>query len=132
MNRDLTIYNSIPQQSIPFRATRAAALMLVMIFAAATASGEEHYEPTVVLIWDSAALQGVRDSHIGPPMVARALAIVHTCIFDAWAAYDERAVGTQFGGELRRPERTYVGQQEGSCELCSLSRASRSLCARQS
>jgi hypothetical protein len=108
MNRDLTIHNPIPQQGVPFRATRAAALMLAMVFAAATAAGEEHRkqsQPTIVVIWDSAALQGVRDSRIGPPMVARALAIVHTCIFDAWAAYDKRAVGTQFGGELRRPER---------------------------
>ena len=41
-------------------------------------------------------------------MVARALAVVHTSIFDAWAAYDATAVGTQFGGTLRRPaaERT--------------------------
>ena len=118
MNRDLTIHNSIAQQSIPFRATRAAALMLVMVFAAAaTAGGQEdrqHSEPTVVVIWDSAALQGVRDSHIGPPMVARALAIVHTCIFDAWAAYDKRAVGTQLGDELRRPkrERTLANKNE--------------------
>ena len=112
MNRDLTIHNSIPQQSIFFRATRAAALMLVMLFAAATAGGEEHRkhsEPTVVVIWDSAALQGVRDSHIGPPMVARALAIVHTCIYDAWAAYDDIAVGTtDVTGARRQPvaERT--------------------------
>jgi len=35
-------------------------------------------------------------------MVARALAIVHTCIYDAWAAYDENAVGTQLGGTLRQ------------------------------
>jgi hypothetical protein len=37
-------------------------------------------------------------------MVARALAIVHTCIFDAWSAYDKKAVGTQLGGSLRRPK----------------------------
>jgi hypothetical protein len=107
MNRDLRIHNSSPKRN-PFRATRAVALMLVIAVAGATAGAEEHRkhsEPTIVVIWDSAALQGVRDSHIGPPMVARALAIVHTCIFDAWAAYDERAVGTQFGGQLRRPER---------------------------
>jgi hypothetical protein len=36
-------------------------------------------------------------------MVARALAIVHTCIYDAWAAYDGRALGTQLGGDLRQP-----------------------------
>jgi len=36
-------------------------------------------------------------------MVARALAIAHTCIYDAWAAYDNKAVGTRLGGSLRRP-----------------------------
>src|SRR5205823_13616236 len=63
---------------------------------------------SVALRWNEAALQGVRDSRLGPPMVARALAIIHTCIFDAWAAYDHRALGTQLGGALRRPpaERT--------------------------
>jgi hypothetical protein len=60
-------------------------------------------KPSVVIQWNDAVLQGVRDSKIGPPMVARALAIVHTCIYDAWAAYDERAVGTQLGGQLRQP-----------------------------
>src|SRR5215472_7816153 len=58
--------------------------------------------PNVVIQWNNAALQGVRDSRIGPPMVARALAIVHTCIYDAWAAYDKRALGTQLGGSLRQ------------------------------
>src|SRR6266849_6740652 len=80
MNRHPTIHNSVPQQSIPFGPTRRAALMLVLVFAAATARGEEHRqdsEPTAVVIWDSAGLQGVRDSRIGPPMVARALAIAH-------------------------------------------------------
>ena len=67
--------------------------------------------PTLVVQWNNAALQGDRDSAFGPPMVARALAMVHTCIYDAWAAYDERAVGTQLQGALRRPasERTLAG-----------------------
>jgi hypothetical protein len=38
-------------------------------------------------------------------MVARALAIVHTAAFDAWAAYDHRAIGTRLGAALRRPPR---------------------------
>jgi hypothetical protein len=33
-------------------------------------------------------------------MVARALAIAHTCIYDAWAAYDNKAVGTRLGSSL--------------------------------
>jgi hypothetical protein len=59
--------------------------------------------PNVVIQWNNAALQGVRDSKLGPSMVARALAIVHTCIYDAWAAYDQHALGTQLGGSLRQP-----------------------------
>src|SRR5881392_1197081 len=65
-------------------------------------------EPNVVIQWNQAALQGVRDSTLGPPMVARALAIVHTCAYDAWAAYDKHAVGTQLGGELRRPNKEHT------------------------
>jgi hypothetical protein len=50
----------------------------------------------------------------GPPMVARAMAVLHTCIFDAWAAYDRNAVGTQLAGSLRRPaaERTSANKQK--------------------
>lgn len=59
----------------------------------------------VVLEWNLAALEGVRRSTLGPPMVARALAIIHTCMFDAWAAYDQKAVGTRLDGSLRRPPR---------------------------
>jgi uncharacterized protein DUF6851/vanadium-dependent haloperoxidase-like protein len=94
----------------PLRITRRTALKWGAFAAAAPAlsglpldvlaSGD-----SVVLLWNDAALQGVRDSKLGPPMVARALAIVHTCIFDAWAAYDHRAVGTRLGGGLRRPPR---------------------------
>src|SRR5437879_728805 len=78
------------------------------------ALGQSSASDTVVVRWNAAALQGVRDSRIGPPMVARALAIVHTCIFDAWAAYDKRAVGTQSGSGLRRPkkERTLANKNE--------------------
>jgi hypothetical protein len=43
-----------------------------------------------------------------PPAVARVHAMVSTSMFDAWAAYDQVAVGTRLGGALRRPvlERT--------------------------
>jgi hypothetical protein len=64
--------------------------------------------PNAVSQWNNAALQGVRDAKLGAPMMGRALAIVHTCMYDAWSGYDERAVGTQLRGALRRPasERT--------------------------
>jgi PAP2 superfamily len=64
--------------------------------------------------WSGATLQGVRDAKLGAPMVARAMAIVHTCMYDAWAAYDERAVGTQLRDALRRPtyERTLPNKKK--------------------
>ncbi len=86
---------------------RALALLLCMaVFGSSLAAAANN--PTLVVQWNQAALQGDRDSTIGPPMIARALAIVHTCMYDAWAAYDAKAVGTQLGGSLRRPraERT--------------------------
>ena len=68
----------------------------------------------VTIQWDNAALQAIRVTKPGPPIVARALAIVHTAMYDAWAAYDDQAVGTRFGGSLRRPglERTLVSKNE--------------------
>jgi len=72
---------------------------------ASAGSGHRPADDSVVVQWNEAALQGVRDSKLGPPIVARALAIVHTCIYDAWAAYDKDAVGTRLGASLRRPAR---------------------------
>jgi len=66
------------------------------------------YTPNVVVQWDKAMLEAIRVTRPGPPMTARALAVVNTCMYDAWAAYDSKAVGTMMGTELRRPfaERT--------------------------
>src|SRR6516225_1621804 len=59
---------------------------------------------TIVTDWNNAALAEVRASKLGPPMVARALAIAHTCMYDAWAQYDDHAVATTvLGGSLRQP-----------------------------
>src|SRR5262245_4719745 len=69
---------------------------------------------TVVTDWNNAALAEVRVGTMGPSVVARALAIAHTCMYDAWAAYDGVAVGTVLGGSLRRPapERTDANKAE--------------------
>jgi hypothetical protein len=64
----------------------------------------------VVLRWDEELLQAIRanPAGTGPTITARALGVAHTSMFDAWAAYDARALGTRYGGTLRRPspERT--------------------------
>jgi hypothetical protein len=83
-----------------------SALMLVALSLVAlcpAAAKPQEPNPNVVIRWNQAALRGVRDWKLGPPMVSRALAIVHTCMYDAWAAYDARALGTRLGGRLRQP-----------------------------
>ena len=68
----------------------------------------------VVLQWDEELLQAVRALPPGPTVVARAINVVHTAIFDAWAAYDARARGTRLGTQLRRPaaERTLANKNK--------------------
>jgi hypothetical protein len=63
-----------------------------------TARGDQ-----LAIRWNKAALEAIRVLQPPLPVVARALAIVHTCMFDAWAAYHPTALGTQFIGLLRRP-----------------------------
>jgi hypothetical protein len=58
----------------------------------------------LVLVWNQAALDSIRALPPAPTVAARALAIVHTAIYDAWAAYDPLAVGTRLGAKLRQPE----------------------------
>jgi hypothetical protein len=100
-------------------ATGAGSASLLVPWLPATASarasaGRTQPSDSVVLQWNQAFLQGVRDSKLGPPMVARALAIAHTCIYDAWAAYDRKALGTRLGSSLRRPpkERTVANARQ--------------------
>ncbi|MCI0391771.1 MAG: phosphatase PAP2 family protein [Acidobacteria bacterium] len=71
-------------------------------------------QDNVVLQWNQAALQAVRNTRMGPPMVARSLAVIHTCAYDAWSAYDPVATGTRLGGTLRRPidEHTLANKQK--------------------
>ena len=63
---------------------------------------------SVVLAWNQQLLDTIKETRTGPTIAARALAVVHTAIYDAWAAYDPVAVGTRMGGNLRQPaaERT--------------------------
>jgi hypothetical protein len=61
------------------------------------------FQDNVALRWNAEFLRAVRAVRFAPMFTARGLAIVHTCMYDAWAAYDARALGTEFGGTLRRP-----------------------------
>jgi hypothetical protein len=63
---------------------------------------------SVVLGWNQQILDTIQQTRLGPTIAVRALAVVHTAIYDAWAAYDAVAVPTMANGNGRRPpaERT--------------------------
>lgn len=86
------------------------ALMLALAGLAQTAMATTA-PPTVVVVWNQAALAEVRQSRLGPPVVARALAIAHTCMYDAWTAYHHRALAA-VASLPRRPsdERTQANK----------------------
>jgi PAP2 superfamily len=58
--------------------------------------------------WLDVALEATAREHERngprPTIGSRMLGIVVTSMYDAWAAYDSKAVGTRFGGTLRQPE----------------------------
>lgn len=70
------------------------------------------YAPSAAYEWLDVALEATAREHERnsprPTIGSRMLGIVVTCMYDAWAAYDEKAVGTELGGAIRRPaaERT--------------------------
>jgi hypothetical protein len=49
-----------------------------------------------------------------PTIGSRMLSIIVTAMYDAWAAYDAKAIGTRLGGKLRRPaaERTEANKRK--------------------
>lgn len=72
----------------------------------------QDHSPSAAYQWLEVMLEAAaRDvERIGaqPTILSRQMAIPVTAMYDAWAAYDAKAVGTMHGGSLRRPsaERT--------------------------
>jgi hypothetical protein len=91
---------------------RAIQLLPLVLFVAQSmpASGQEN----IVIQWNNATLQEIRYFHPGPTINSRALAIVHTCMYDAWAVFDPKAVPTLLSAKLRRPaaERTELNKRK--------------------
>jgi Domain of unknown function (DUF6851)/VCPO second helical-bundle domain len=57
----------------------------------------------VVVQWNQVLLEAVRNTRFAPMLTARALAVTHTCMYDAWAAYDPVADGVHWPISLRQP-----------------------------
>ena len=75
------------------------------------------HQPSAAYKWLEVVLEAcARDvERVGakPTILSSKMAIPMTAMFDAWAAYDDQAVGTIHGGKLRRPsaERTVQNKE---------------------
>ena len=77
----------------------------------------ENTEPSAAYRWadiilESSAREVVATGAPRVTVISRHMAIACTAMFDAWAAYDDKAVGTRLGAKLRRPpnERTVANK----------------------
>jgi hypothetical protein len=98
-----------------FLRTAAVSLVAALPMAASRAAcAEAPPRADLVIVWNQAILDAVLATRTTPPIASRAFAITHTCMFDAWAAYDETANGTRLQGRLRREksERTAANRRK--------------------
>jgi hypothetical protein len=79
---------------------------------------DRNYKGSAAYRWLNVGLQATAREHerhgARPTIGSRNLGIVVTAMFDAWAAYDDKAVGTRLGDKLRRPsaERTVANKEK--------------------
>ena len=60
--------------------------------------------PTLATQWNALALEAIKATSTPPPRAARALAMLHTAMYDAWTSYRPCELSTTTGGLLRRPD----------------------------
>jgi len=81
-------------------------------------SPEVDFKPTAAYRWLDTLLEASGRDAIRnkprPTILSRTDAIILTAMYDAWAAYDDQAVGTRLGAKLRRPraERTQANKEK--------------------
>ena len=61
-----------------------------------------HTNPTPSVVWDKVVQTAVQNSAPGPTIASRAYGILHTAMYDAWAAYDANAIATTHSN-IQRP-----------------------------
>ena len=94
------------------------AVMLVFLLWPVVGKAATPPKPSAAYEWLDISLEATArevDRHgARPTIISRTLAIALTAMYDAWAAYDDKAVGTRLGGTLRRPagERTLANKEK--------------------
>ena len=69
---------------------------------------QKHENPSAAYQWleimQEASAREVERNGARPTIISRNMVVVTTAMYDAWAPYDSKAVGTRLGGTLRRPD----------------------------
>lgn len=94
---------------------RLTKIVFAAWFAMATMTAIPLQADSVMTQWNAAALQAVRTSKLTPPIVARLLAVTHTCMYDAWCMYDPTSTGT---AEVKFMCKTTGSVQDQECAVC--------------
>ena len=71
---------------------------------------------SVILKWDEQLLSAIRayPAQTGPTITARALGVLHTATYDAWAAYDPTAKGTRPDGPAQQTSGNTLANKEAA------------------
>ena len=78
-------------------------LMIAVMLSTVGLSGKL-FAATDVVAWNKVAVDAVVSTRSSDLVTSRALAVVHRAMFDAWSAYDAKAVGVRLDtAALRRP-----------------------------
>ena len=101
---DLVYCRFVERPEPPARLIRTGLGILFAAGFAAAAAPRALAADNVVLVWDQAIIQGIISTRPGPTVAAREIAVVHTAMYDAWAAYDANAVPTMPHRGWRVPE----------------------------
>src|SRR5215472_4234923 len=86
----------------PNNISRAAIVVIALMVMGTYASAQQPADD-VVIFWNKAAVEAAHSGTAGGLEIERALAIMHTAMFNAWAQYDKVALPT-LGHSFRRPE----------------------------
>lgn len=84
-------------------ARRTILLIIVVITHGGTLLHAQRRDANPVIYWNRVLLKAIGETRTSPTVAARALALVHTSIYDAWSAYDPVALSVEAGSPARRP-----------------------------
>lgn len=62
------------------------------------------YQKPLPLQWNQLTLEAIKITSIAPPLAARALAMVHTAMYDAWSVYNKCAFSTTTSRYIKRDD----------------------------